>query len=163
MKCWSRSRNRRFSKTPRTSTSNSSAVFGTFASPSTVRHTLNHSWLAVSDPMRACGAIGDHQQFVVEEQAADLLLVGLELVVGAPDRRVLVHGVLEFDNRQRQPIDEDKNIRPTLVPALDDRELVDGQPIVVLGCAEIHQPDVIPGDAAVRAAVLDLHAVAEHP
>ncbi len=45
-------------------------------------------------------AIGHHQHLVVMQQTADLLLVGLQLVVGAPDRRVLIRRILQLDHRR---------------------------------------------------------------
>ena len=81
--------------------------------------------------MRACDAVGDDQRLVGGEQRRDLRLVGLELVEGAPDGGVLVGGVLQLDDRERQAVDEQHDVRPALVLALDDGELVDRQPVVV--------------------------------
>ena len=54
--------------------------------------------------------IGDDQHLVVVEERRDLLLVGLELVPGSPDRGVLIHGVLQLDHGQGEAIDEDHDI-----------------------------------------------------
>ncbi len=77
-------------------------------------------------------AVGDDQQRVVGEERRDLRLVGLELLERRPDRGVLVGRVLELDHRQRQAVDEQHDVRPAGVLVLDDGELVDGQPVVVV-------------------------------
>ena len=46
---------------------------------------------------------------------------------------------------------------------LGDGELVDGQPIVVVGRVEIDNPRLRPRDRTVRAAVLDRHPIDQHP
>ena len=67
-------------------------------------------------------------------------LVGLELLEGRPDRGVLVGGVLQLDDRQRQAVDEQHHVRPARVLVLDDGELVDGQPVVVVRVVEVDAP-----------------------
>ena len=94
-------------------------------------------------------AVGDDQHLVVGEQRGDLLLVGLKLVEGALDGGVLVGRVLEFDDAERQAVDEDDHVGPAVVLVLDDGELVDRQPVVVGGVVEVHQPDLVAGDGAV--------------
>ncbi len=71
-------------------------------------------------------------------------------------------GVLQFDHRQRQAVDEDTMSGRRLCLALDHGELVDRQPVVVVGVVEVDQPGRVAGDGAVRPAVLHLHAVDEH-
>ena len=95
-------------------------------------------------------AVRDDQRLVVVEQRRNFLLVGLQLVPGVPDRGVLVGGVLEFDHAQRQPVDEHHDVGPAVVLALDHRELVDDQPIVVGRLVEIDQPHPIAANRAVR-------------
>ena len=97
------------------------------------------------------------------QQRGNLRLVGLHLGVGAPDRRVLIRRVLQLDQPQRQPVDEDHDVRPAVVLPLDHRELVHRQPVVRAHVAEIHQPHMIARDAAVGARILHRHAVAQHP
>ena len=77
-------------------------------------------------------AVGGDQRRVGREQRRDLRLVGLKLLEGRPDRRVLVGGVLQLDHRQRQPVDEQHHVRPARVLPFRHGELVDGQPVVVV-------------------------------
>ena len=41
---------------------------------------------------------------------------------------------------ERKTVDEDHDIRPAIVFILDDRELIDRQPIVIFRIVEIDQP-----------------------
>jgi hypothetical protein len=68
-------------------------------------------------------AVGNHQQLVVLEHVRNLLLVGLDLVVGLPDVGVFVGRVLQFQQHQRQAIDEQDHVRPAGVLRPLDREL----------------------------------------
>ena len=61
--------------------------------------------------------------------------------------------------RQRQAVDEHHDVRPAVVLVLDDGELVDRQPVVVVGVVEVEHPRLRPADRAVGRAVLDRHAV----
>ena len=97
------------------------------------------------------------------QQRGNLRLVGLELRVGAPDRRVLIRRVLQLDQAQRQPVDEDHDVRPPVVLPLDHRELVHRQPVVRPHVAEIHQPHMIARDAAIGPRIFHRHAIAQHP
>ena len=74
---------------------------------------------------------------LVREQRRDLRLVGLELLEGGPDRRVLVGRVLQLDHGERQAVDEQHDVRPARVLPLGHRELVDGEPVVVAGRVEV--------------------------
>jgi hypothetical protein len=85
----------------------------------------------------------------------DLLLVGLELVVGVLDGGVLVGHVLQLDDRERQTVDEHHQVGPPVVVALDDRELVDHQPVVLVGLVEVGQAQV--RDLGLAARTRDLH------
>ncbi len=107
-------------------------------------------------------AVRDHQHRVVMHQRGDLGLVGLQLRVRAPDGRVLVRGVLQLDQPQRQAVHEDHHVGPSVVLPLHHRELVHGQPVVGGRVVAVHQAGVVPRDAAVRPAVLHRHAVAHH-
>ena len=80
-----------------------------------------------------------------------------------PDGRVLLSGVLQLEDRQWQPVDEDEDVGPTLVVPFDDRELVDGQPVVVLRVREVQHCRLGTADGAVGAAVFHRDAVHEHP
>ena len=104
-----------------------------------------------------------HQQLVVLEQRGDLSLVGLELRIGAPDRGVLVGGVLEFQHRQGQPVHEHHNVGPAVVLPFNDRELVDREPVVRGRIVEVDQPGLRPRDGSVGPAVLDVDPVPQQP
>lgn len=75
-------------------------------------------------------AVRNHEQLVVLEQIGNLVLVGLDLLVGFPDVRIFVGRILEFDQHQRQAIDEQDHVGPARVVGALDRELVDRKPIV---------------------------------
>jgi hypothetical protein len=107
-------------------------------------------------------AIARHQHGVVVEQGRDLRLVGAELLVGSPDRRILIGGILQLDEAKRQAVHEHDDIRPTVVLAFDDRVLVQRQPVVRAGIVEIHQTHVAARDGAVGPWVFHFHAIAEH-
>ena len=113
-------------------------------------------------PYPSLGAVGDHKEGVGGKERGNLKLVGLELMQSAPDGGVLSGGVLEFDDRQRQAVEEEHNIRPAIVLALDDRELVDREPVVLIPVLEVDDFGLGAGDAAVGASVLHVHAVGEH-
>ena len=131
--------------------------------PSMVRQGMNRSQSAVSVPTRASRPSEMTSSSLKANRLGDVLLVGLELVEGALDRGVLVAGVLELDHGQGQAVDEDDQVGAAVVLVLDDGELVDGQPVVLLRVCEVDQPDLVAGDRAVRAPVLDIHAIGEHP
>lgn len=69
--------------------------------------------------------------------------VGLELLEGGPDRRVLVGGVVQLDNTQGRPVAEEHDIRPARKAGLADRELVDRQPVVVFWLIKGHSAPVL--------------------
>lgn len=108
-------------------------------------------------------AIAHHQRRVVMQQRGNLRLVGLQLRVGAPDRRVLIGRVLQLDQAQRQPVDENHDVRPPVVLPLDHCELLQRQPVVRTHLAEIRQPHMVTRDAAIQARVFHRHAIAQHP
>ena len=76
-------------------------------------------------PHPGLGAIRDEQQLVVLEHIRYLRLVGLNLVVGLPDVGGLVRRVLQFQQRQRQAVDEQDDVRAARVVRPFDGELVD--------------------------------------
>ncbi|MCP9840248.1 hypothetical protein KBY93_06310 [Synechococcus sp. J7-Johnson] len=129
--------------------SSSRAVAGASASPSMLRHTLNHSWLAVSEPMRACSPSAHHQGGVVLKERGNLGFVGLQLGVGAPDGGAFSSGVLELDQAQGQAVEEHHQVGTAVVLAVADAELIHHQPVVGAGISEIHQPHMVAGDAAI--------------
>ena len=88
-------------------------------------------------------AVGDDHDLVVREQAGDVFLVGLELVERAFDGGIFVANVLEFDNAERQAVDENKDVWAAVVAVFNDGELVDGGPVVIAGVLEVNQVDLI--------------------
>ena len=107
-------------------------------------------------------AVGGDQHRIGIEQRRDLRLIGLQLVERRPDVGVLVGRVLQFDDGQRQPVDEQHHVRPAGVLAFGDGELIDGEPVVVLRVVEVDHARLRAGDRAVLAAVLDRDAVDQH-
>jgi len=105
--------------------------------------------------------VRDHEQRAEREQRRQLGLVGLELLEGGPDGGVLVRGVLQLDEDERQTVDEEHHVRTPRVLGLADRELVDREPVVVLGVVEVDHLCLSAGNRAVGAAVLDGHPVHE--
>ena len=114
-----------------------------------------------TDP-RHC-SIGDDQRRVHGEQARQFPLVGLQLLPRRPNRRLLLDGALEFDQDERQAVQEQHDVRPPLALVLDDGELVDGKPVVVGGVVEVHDLHLRTANGAVRCAVLDANAIDEQP
>jgi hypothetical protein len=108
-------------------------------------------------------AVGDHQHGVGYEQRRNLRLIGLELLKGRPHGRVLVGRVLELDHGQRQAVEEQHHVRTPRVLSLRNRELVDGEPVIVGGHVEVDDLCLRPGDRAVLAPVLDRDAIDQHP
>ena len=72
-------------------------------------------------------------------------------------------GFLSSITAERQAVHEQHHVRPPRVLAFDDGELVDGEPVVVVGIVEIDDPRLRAGDRAVLAAVLDRDAIHQHP
>ncbi len=103
-------------------------------------------------------SVGDHEQFVVREEARNVVLVCLKLIEGVADRGVLIGQILQFDHRKREAIDENDHVRATVPAVLFNRELIDCDPVVVRGRIAIEQPRVIVNDS-VRPAVFHGHAV----
>jgi hypothetical protein len=70
--------------------------------------------------------------------------IGLELVEGVPDVSVLVDGVLQLDDRDGQPVDEDDHIGAPGLPRTLHPERVDHQPVVRAGVSETPGPRTSP-------------------
>ena len=100
---------------------------------------------------------------IEREQRRDLRLVGLKLLEGRPDGRVLVGGVLQLDDPERQAVDEQHDVGAPFVLVLDDGELVDRKPVVAVRFAEVEHADLSAVNTAVRTGVLHRHAGNEHP
>ena len=106
--------------------------------------------------------VGDDERRVHGEERRQLGLVGLELLPGGPDGRVLVCRVLELDQPERKPVDEQHDIRAPLVLVLDHGDLIDREPVVAGWGVEIHDTHLRAPDVAVIRAVLHRHAVHDH-
>lgn len=74
---------------------------------------------------------------------------------------VFIRRILEFNDSQGQAVYEYYYVRPPVLLALDDCELVHGQEFVVLRVLEVHQPNLISGDGAVFPLVLYIDAFDE--
>jgi hypothetical protein len=68
-------------------------------------------------------------------------------LAGRPDGRVLVRGVLQLDDDERQAVDEQHHVGPPLALVLGNRELVDGQEVVVGRRGAVDQSRLGPGDS----------------
>ena len=113
-----------------------------------------------ADPRRH--SVRDHQDRVHGEQRRQLGLVGLKLIPGGSDRRVFVRRVLQLDHSKRQAVDEQHHVGAALALVLDDRELVDREPVVVGGIVEVDDANLRPTDGSAVRAVFDRHAVHQH-
>ena len=107
--------------------------------------------------------VGGHQQRIAAKQRRDLLLVSLELIEGAGQRRVLAAGGFEFDHRQWQAVDEHHHVRPTLGLASHHGELLHGEPVVVGRAFEVDQPHLARRQRAVLGVVLHIRAFGQQP
>ena len=86
-----------------------------------------------------------------------MLLVRLNLVERFPDVCGFVGWVLEFKQHQRQAVDKQDDVGSARVMRPFDRELVDGQPVIALGCGPVDQANIV---AACLTVLLVLH---RHP
>ena len=89
------------------------------------------------------GAVRDHQHLVVLEHVRYLLFVRLDLVEGLPDVGVLVGGVLDFQQHQRQAVEEQDDVGAAGFVGTFDGELVDGPPFVLLGVCPVDQANEV--------------------
>ena len=108
------------------------------------------------------GPVRDHQRLVHGIQGGQLRFVGLKLLPCRPDGGVLIGRVLQFDDTQRQPVDQEDDIRAAFALVLGDGELVNGQPVVISGVVKVHDPHLCPADTPISVTVLHGHAVDEH-
>ena len=107
-------------------------------------------------------SVRHHERGVEREQRRDFRLVGLQLLPGGPDGGLFVGRILEFDDRQRQAVDEQHHVRAALVPVLHHGELVDRQPVVVGGVVEVNDAGLVAAHRAAGIAVFHRHAVHGH-
>jgi len=88
------------------------------------------------DPCRHQVRHADDPQITVE--AGD----GVGVVVDLIDRtlrRLREPGRLQLELAEREAVDEQQDVRPAVMPALDDRELVDREQFVSLGVVEVDE------------------------
>ena len=105
--------------------------------------------------------VGGDERLVEGEQRRDLVLVGLKLLEGLLRGRGFVGKVLQFEHGDGQAVQKDDDVRAAQLVALLHGELVDGEPVVGGGVCEVRQPHLQPGDAAVLAPCLHVHAVSK--
>ena len=96
------------------------------------------------------------------KQRRQLGLVGLELLPGGPDGGLVGGGVLEFDHPQRQAVDEQNDVGSALVLVLDNGELVNGEPVVVVRILEIEHTSLCATNCTIGGPVLHRDAVHDH-
>ena len=121
------------------------------------------------EPLAACGeradaglgAVGDDERRVHAEEGGQFGFVGLDLVPCRPDGGVLVGRVLEFDNGEGQPVEEEHDVGAARVPVLTDAELVDREPVVGVRVLEIDDARLCAADRAVLRGVFDCDAIYE--
>ena len=94
-------------------------------------------------------SVGDYLELVQGEQGREFVLVILKLLPGVPDVGVLVGGVLELDDAEGQPVQEQDDIGPSGGLVLPHGELVDGEPVVVVGVLEVDDAGRHSGHGAV--------------
>ena len=97
-------------------------------------------------------AVRRDQDSIGSKQRRDLRHVGLELVEGAGQGCVLIAWVFQFENTQRQAIDEQHHVRAAIVSLLNDRDLIHCQPVIVIepvATAEIDQANPVSAHIAV--------------
>ena len=85
------------------------------------------------------------------------------MLPGGPDGSVLVGGVLQLDDAQGQPVDEQDDIGSAGVLILGNGELVDGQPVVGGPVVEVDDPGLLAADGAIGGSVLHRHSGHQHP
>lgn len=57
------------------------------------------------------------------------------------DRCIFIGRILQLHNAERNTIHEDKDIRPPIVLVFDDRELIDGKPVIRVRVIKINNFD----------------------
>ena len=110
---------------------------------------------------RRRGPVRDDDEGVGREQRRDVVAVGLHLVPGAAQGGVRVAGVLQLQQGDRQPVEEDDDVGPTVLAGLHDGELVHDEPVVARRLLPVDQPHQRGADLAGSRTVLDRHAAGE--
>ncbi len=104
--------------------------------------------------------VRDDEHGVEAQQIRDLLRVRLQLLMRLPDVRLLVGGVLQLEEPDRQAVHVNHDVRPPLLVA-PHRELVHGSEVVRPRLLEVHQPDQLAPDATLPVRRLHFHALHE--
>ena len=107
-------------------------------------------------------AVRNHENLIHREQCRQLSLVRLKLLPRGPDGRVLVSGILEFDDAERETVHKQHDVGSAFLLVLHDRQLVDREPVVVLRVFEVDDLRLGAPDLAVFGPVLDRDAFDEH-
>jgi hypothetical protein len=84
--------------------------------------------------------VGDADDLHEAVQRRDRLGVVLNLVDRALGGRLLGAGVLQLDLPERDAVDEEEDVRPAVLRADHDPELVDGEAVVVLWLVPVDEP-----------------------
>ena len=71
-------------------------------------------------------------------------------------------GFFELDHAQGQAIDENHDVGPAVSAILDDGELIDGEPIVIIQVLKVEQPDLVV-DLSIILHIGDIHSIGKHP
>ena len=108
---------------------------------------------------RGTKSVRDDGHDVRSEDRRNVVAVRLDLVPRTLERRVLVTGVLQFQQPNRQAVAEDDDVGPTVPALLDHRELVDNEPLVALRMLEVDKPREVVTDRAIRRTMLDRNAL----
>lgn len=132
--------------------------FAESAVPSVVRP--GHETLEIGGERADAGgdAVRDHQKGVGMKQRRNLQLVGLKLVEGGRKRCLAAARRFQFDHDEGQAVDKENHVRPPVVPAADDRELSDRQPVIALRPLEIDERYLASRQHSIVAVVLHIHA-----
>ena len=164
MKWRSRSRKRRFSKTPSSTTCSSASRGGRILAPGDRAPGLEPLLARAERADARLHAVGDDQRRVGREQRRDLRLVGLELLEGRPDRRRSRRPAFfsSITASGRPLTNSTTSGRRVCWPSATVNWLTASQSLLS-GVVEVDDPRLRAGDRAVRAAVLDRHAIDQHP
>lgn len=85
--------------------------------------------------------VGDDFELVVAEECRDLGMVGLELVPGLLQIGPGIVRVFQFEEGEGKAIDEDDDIGPAIVGAIENGELIDDEEVVLGGVIPIDELD----------------------
>ena len=106
--------------------------------------------------------VGDDERRIACEQRRDRRLIGFELPEGAPHRRILIGRILQLDDAEWQPVDEQHDVQSARLLPINHGELVGRDPVVVVVRIEIEQARLRAGDRSVGVGVFDSDAADQH-